>query len=124
MTLQVLPPPQVTSELAPVVRLQSLVPVHWAVELFWVQVDRALHEVSQSAPQLPTQVVLLAQWVVHEVPQLMLQVLSLLQSKVTWLGSAPPSTSPPSGPTSPPSEQVPPVWQLQLRSVHEQAPVH
>jgi len=71
-TEQLLPPPQVTPESAPPVRLQSLVPSQVTDELEPTASEHmlfAVHEKSQPEVQLPLQAVSLEQWVVQLVPQ-------------------------------------------------------
>lgn len=117
--VQVLPPSQVTPESAPATKLQVLVPAQVPVELVpsvWVQVLIAVHELSQLEPQVPLHTVEFAQCEAQSVPQVTVQVLFLLQSKVRLLGGSAAVPAPPSA--APPTEQVPPLAQVQVSPVH------
>lgn len=88
-----------------------------------MQIEFAAHDVVQLLPQVPVQVVLFAHWVTHEVPQLVAQVLFLLQSKVMLLGRAVPEETPPSA-VEGASAQLAPAAQEHVDAVHEHDPEH
>jgi hypothetical protein len=79
----------------------------------------AVHEVSQFDPHSPLHTVLLAQLVVHPLPQVMSQVLSLSHEKVTPLGA---EVTPASG--SPPRLHVAPAAHAHASVVQLQSPTH
>ena len=104
-----LPPPHVTVLLVPVSRMQSLVPVHVAV---------------QFELQLPTHSDCPPHVVVHPVPHVELHGFFDWQLYVTSLGA--PASTPLSEaePDADPNVQFPPVLQVHLLPVHSQSPVH
>lgn len=114
VTLQSLPPPQVTWLFVPVCRVHWLVPAHVDVH---------------PEPQLPAHTDCPAHVLVHPVPHVRSQLFSLSQWYVTLFGGAVLAPAAASAPASaivvpPPNVHVPPRVQVHVVPEHEQAPEH
>jgi hypothetical protein len=109
LTLQVLPPPQLTLLSTPASRLHVLVPSQTVV---------------QFEPHVPPQEDCPAQLLVQPVPQDRLQLFFDWQSSVVLFGGAASPPAPPSAVPAPPSAHVAPLAQVQVLPLHVHEPVH